>query len=183
MYIYIYLMIQKIHGYLPDFCHISGEKRIPSCWPPRSLSSRVSSVASDFRRRPVVGEPRSHLGKLPKGSKKYWSSGWLNHPFEKYSSNWKSSLILRVKIENPWNHHLEPTVIYSYILRSLDFQSLRQPSGPTPPWSSESLSKTSRMASACHRRIFQPKIKNLQKGTSALAKASWGFHSWKIMGI
>ena len=33
------------------------------------------------------------------------TSWWLNHPFEKYSSNWIISPGIGVKIKNIWNHH------------------------------------------------------------------------------
>ena len=35
-----------------------------------------------------------------------FSSWWLNHPFEKYSSNWIISLWIGVKKTYVWNHHL-----------------------------------------------------------------------------
>ena len=35
-----------------------------------------------------------------------FSSWWLNHPFEKYESNWKSSPSRGWKWTNVWNHYL-----------------------------------------------------------------------------
>ena len=68
------------------------------------------------------GDPNQRSIRIPRSNGLPQNpSWWLNHPFEKHARQIESFPQVREKINNVWNHHLEPHCDLENTLRNINF--------------------------------------------------------------